>query len=160
MKHALMPFRKRSMRSAREWGYRPFARLSRELDDLMGTCYGDVLDPESFMDRDFSIELSGTNGDILVRAKLPGMDREDIQVSLDEDVLSIRALRNERRETRRRNFHVSEMNYGGVSRSIRLPSRVDYEHASATFKHGVLELRLPKLDASKREKKRIPVLMD
>ncbi|MDZ8119579.1 Hsp20/alpha crystallin family protein [Pontiella agarivorans] len=160
MKHALMPFRKRSIQSSHEWDYDPFARLSREIDNLMNTYHGRLSEVGDFMERDFGVELSETDRHVIVHAELPGMSRKDIYVSLDEDVLMIRAVRREQREQRKRDYHISEVNYGGVSRSIRLPVSVDSDRATARFKRGLLTLKLPKNDQSELTQKRIPVTVD
>ncbi|QBG47870.1 Hsp20/alpha crystallin family protein [Verrucomicrobia bacterium S94] len=160
MKHALMPFRKRSMRSSHEWDYDPFTRLSREIDNLMNTYHGRLSEVGDFMEHDFGVELSETDQHVIVHAELPGMSRKDIRVSLDEDILTIRAVRKEEREHRKRNYHISEVNYGGVSRSIRLPVSVDSDRAEAKFKRGLLTLKLPKTGQSGLKQKRIPVTID
>lgn len=157
MKDALIPFRKRSMRSSREQEIDPFARLSRELDGLMNTYYGRLQHQEPVMDWDFGVELYETDREVRVRAELPGMNKKDIQISLDEDVLTIRAVREERQEKHKRNYHISEVHYGGVSRSIRLPVQVDCENATVKFKRGVLTLRLPKSHQLNADRKRISV---
>lgn len=157
MKDALIPFRKRSMRSSREHEADPFAQLSRELDGLMSAYYGRFQKREPVMEQDFGIELYETDREVRVRAELPGMNKEDIQIALDEDVLTIRAIRKESSERRKRNYHISEVHYGGVSRSIHLPVQVDGEKAATKFKRGVLTLRLPKTNQLKLDRKRIPV---
>ena len=84
----------------------------------------------------------------------------DIHVAIEEDVLTIRGERKEQKETKKRNFHVSEMSYGGYSRAISLPAEVDAAQAKAKFKRGVLTLDLPKTERAKAARKRIPVRSD
>lgn len=157
MKRGLVPFRKRSMQSSRGWFEHPFDRLSREMDELFNLYYGGRFNASSIASKEFGVELSESDDDIVVSADLPGMKAGDIQVSLEGDILTIRALRKEKKEKRRRNYKISETRYGGVSRTIRLPAQVDCEKAETKFKRGVLTLRLPKTDEAKKNRLRIPV---
>ena len=80
-----------------------------------------------------------------VKADIPGVKKEDIQVDIDDDVVSVRAeVKKEKEEKKAEKTVYSERSYGMVSRSFTLPSAVDEKAAKAEYKDGVLNLTLPK----------------
>jgi HSP20 family protein len=94
-----------------------------------------------------------TDTQYLVRAELPGLQPDkDIQVSVDEGVLTIRAEREEQVQTRGR----SEFRYGLLQRSVRLPAGADAEHITARYDGGILEVTVP-LSAPQTTGRQIPV---
>ncbi len=157
MKSEMIPFSNPPMRGKQEWRLDAFDTLSREINDLLNTYHGQRPARVGGTAAELGIELSETDEDICIRADLPGVKKKNIHIWLDEEVLTIRAIRKEKKEARERNYHISEMNYGGVSRRICLPARIDAEQASAALKHGVLTLRLPKSDRPQRRWKQIAV---
>lgn len=88
--------------------------------------------------------------EVLVTAELPGVDKDDLEVTLADDALTIRAGTAEEKEEDEGQYHRREIVRGTFLRTIRLPVDVDGEHAKSTFKNGVLEVRAPKLTKSKR----------
>lgn len=84
--------------------------------------------------------------DVVVVADLPGVDREGISVRLlDPRTLRVAARREEAKEEREAGYHVRERRFGAISRTVSLPTDVRDEEATATFKNGVLEVRLKKV---------------
>ncbi len=157
MKDKLMPWKKRSALPERRRSEDPFDVLHREINELFDGYYRGFGSLGRRMAGSMGFEVSETDDEIRVKAELPGMDENDITVELEEDMLVIRGERKEEKEAKKRNYHVSEMSYGGVHRSIPLPARIDREKAKAKFKRGVLTLTLPKTEAAKAQRKRIPV---
>ena len=157
MKDRLIPWQKRSLERQEGWDSNPFEVLHREVNKLFDTYYTGA-GRNTVLSAGF--ELSEADDEIEVKVELPGMDEKDIQVTLDEDMLTIRGERKEQKETKKRNFHVSEMSYGGYSRTIPLPAEVDAGKAKARFRRGVLTLNLPKTDPARARRKRIPVSVD
>ena len=98
--------------------------------------------------RDIKVEEFLEGNELVVRAELPGVDPDrDIDVSVDNGVLTISAERRESsREKVDRGFH-SEFRYGSFVRQVRLPAGTSPEVVSATYKDGVLEIRMPKPSA-------------
>jgi len=107
-------------------------------------------------------EVSETDDEIRIKAELPGMDRDDVEILLDENVLTIRGEKREERQDRdkKRNVYVSEMTYGTFQRSIPLPSGIDRDKVAADFKRGVLTLRLPRTEDAASRRRRIEVRSD
>ncbi len=96
-------------------------------------------------------------GEIEVTADLPGMDEKDVEVTLDEDLLTIRGERREDHEEREKNYRLTECCYGAFDRVFSLHGGVDVEHAKAKFTKGVLTVTLPKTPEARQRKKQITV---
>jgi HSP20 family protein len=157
MKNKLVPWKKRD-KSLDFWrDAHPFDLLHREINELFEGYYRGFGNLGRRAAAAPGFEVSETDDEIRVKAELPGMDEKDIAVSLDENVLTIRAERKEEHEEKKRNYQVSEMSYGSFQRSLPLRAVVDSEKVKASFKHGVLTLTLPKTEQAKAERKRIPI---
>jgi HSP20 family protein len=96
------------------------------------------------------IEVLQTNGDLMVKAELPGLTKDDVKVELTDEALTISGERKEEKEEKREGFYRSERNYGRFYRQIPLPEGVKTDKANATFRNGVLEVTVP---VTKRESK-------
>jgi HSP20 family protein len=94
---------------------------------------------------------------VVVKAELPGMEKDDVHVDIRGDVLTVRGEKKKEEKIEERDYYCQERAYGAFSRSIRLPVEVQGDKASATFKHGVLEMHLPKTEAAKRRSVSIKV---
>jgi HSP20 family protein len=101
------------------------------------------------------VEISETDKELQVHAELPGLDENDIEVLLDDGVLTLRGeKRSESKDTNRR---MSERYYGRFERQIALPTDVLEDRVNASFKKGVLTVTLPKSEAAMQRAKRIPI---
>jgi HSP20 family protein len=88
--------------------------------------------------------------EVVVRADLPGVDKKDLEVTLHEDALTIKGSTSSEKEEEKGDYFRREVSSGSFSRSIRLPTAVDGEKVSSSFKDGILELTLPKIKKTKR----------
>jgi len=100
-----------------------------------------------------SLEVNASFNEVRVSAELPGMDEKDVEVLVDNDVLTIRGEKKSESENHGRHF--SERYYGRFERSLALPFEVDEEKAEASFKNGVLTVTIPKSATAKDTAKRI-----
>lgn len=89
-------------------------------------------------------ELEETAHDLVVRVEVPGMDKDDCQVTIVGDTLFLSGEKRFKRETHDSTYHVLERAYGAFQRSIPLPCKVKIDQAEASYKNGVLTVRLPK----------------
>ena len=96
-----------------------------------------------------SVDIFETEGEIVVKAELPGMDRKDITLHLESNVLTLRGERKFEKETKDENYHRIERSYGNFSRSFSIPATVDEEKIRADYKDGVLKIILPKKEQAK-----------
>ncbi len=95
------------------------------------------------------VDIYETDSEIVVQAELPGMDRKDISLNLENNVLTIRGDRHFKKETKEDNYHRIERSYGGFSRSFSIPTTVNEEKIRADYKDGVLNIALPKKEQAK-----------
>jgi HSP20 family protein len=98
-----------------------------------------------------SVDVIDREEEVVVRAEIPGVDKENLEVSLSDDRLTIKGTtRQEKEEKEAGEYTRREMSRGSFTRVVTLPANVDGEKAKAGFKDGVLEMTLPKLKPSKR----------
>ena len=90
------------------------------------------------------IEVSETDKEVRVTAELPGIDPKSVEVSLQDDVLTIRAEKAAQQESKDRNYHVAERSYGTFTRYLRLPFKVEPGDVRAAVRDGVLTVTIPK----------------
>lgn len=94
-------------------------------------------------------ELEETSKDVVVRVELPGMDKDNCTITIDGNVLHLSGEKHFERETDDSTYHFMERAYGAFQRSIALPRNVNTAKAKASFKNGVLTVRLPKQGGDK-----------
>ena len=97
-------------------------------------------------------------GTLVVRAEMPGIDPDkDLEISVTEGMLTIRAERTEEEETSKKHFHRKELRYGGFSRTVQLPEGVKEADIKAAYKDGILEIHVPAPETPKTEATRVPI---
>jgi HSP20 family protein len=94
-------------------------------------------------------EVEESADDIVVRIELPGMEKQDCSVTIDGSMLYLKGEKRVERTTGDSTYHVTERAYGVFQRAIPLPRSVDPDRTEATYRNGVLTIRLPKLDSGK-----------
>jgi HSP20 family protein len=99
-----------------------------------------------------SIDVIEEEDKFLVKAELPGVDEEDINVSISGNILTIDGEKEMESEGKRDGYHYSESTYGSFSRSITIPSSVDVSKIEADCDKGILEISLPKMPETKPKK--------
>ena len=99
-----------------------------------------------------SMEMFEKEDKFVVRAELPGMKEEDIDVCVSDNTLTIKGAKKTASEVKEEDYQFSEMSYGSFSRSISLPSVVNADKITASFDDGVLEVDLPKSPEEKPKK--------
>jgi HSP20 family protein len=144
--------------------WRPFQSLRREVDQLFEDFDRDFWRPSlrrSFDFEPFWERVSAPAADITEREKdyqitveMPGMSEKDVELKITNDMLTIKGEKNEEKEQKRKDYHVSERRYGAFERSFRLPDGIDRDKIEAAFGKGVLTITLPKKpEAIKAERK-------
>jgi HSP20 family protein len=94
-------------------------------------------------------DIYETDNEIVVKAELPEVKKEDVHVSIENNLLTIRGERKLSEETKRENYHRLERRYGAFTRSFTLPSFADTSKINAEFKDGMLRVTLPKREEAK-----------
>lgn len=103
------------------------------------------------------IDVKESDKEITVSAELPGMDEKDIEVLLSSDSLTIKGEKKEEKEEKEKSYYRMERRYGSFQRVIPLPVEIDTKKVDASFKKGILNVRLPKTAQAKAAAKKIPV---
>lgn len=112
---------------------------------------------ESPEEGQLTVDIYDEGAYIVIQSSMAGVKSEDIDISLQEDTLTIRGIRQRHKEVNEDNFYYKELYWGAFSRSIILPEEVDFQKAEAALKNGLLTIRLPKKD---RTEKKIKVKME
>lgn len=102
-----------------------------------------------------SVDVFQTPNEIVIKAVVAGVKPEDLDVSITRDMVTIRGERQEVREVDDGDYFHKELYWGKFSRTILLPAEVEVEEAEASEKHGVLVIRLPKIDKDKQTKLKV-----
>ena len=96
-----------------------------------------------------AIDLYQDNDNVVVKAALPGLKAEDVEISVTGDTLSLRGEYKQESEKKDATYHIREQRYGAFDRTIRLPSEVQTNKAEANFEDGILTITLPKAETVK-----------
>ena len=132
---------------------RPFSLLeeveemAREIFDSKRPLFSSVLS--------HGLDVYREKDDLVVKAELPGIRKKDLDINLEEDILTIRAEKKQEEVTEDAHSYISERHFGQFLRRLKMPFPVDAEKISTTFRNGLLEMRLPK--AEKAEPKKIEI---
>jgi HSP20 family protein len=104
-----------------------------------------------------AMDLIETDDHFVLRADLPGLGEEDVNIEVEDRVLTISGERKAEHETTKEGYHRVERAFGAFSRSLTLPEGIDPEAVAATFDRGVLEVRIPKPEERKPRRVAIQV---
>ena len=102
-----------------------------------------------------AVDIYETDSEIMVQAELPGVDRKDIALQLENNVLTLKGDRRFEKETNQENYHRIERSYGGFSRAFTIPTTVDEDKIRADYKDGILKIALPKKEQVKAKQIKI-----
>lgn len=149
--------------------WRPFsemARWEREMermfDDLFGRRLRPIWDERWWPTRTVGISVPAVDlyegkDELVAKVELPGIGKDDIQVNITDHHLTIEGEKKKDEEIKKENYYRSERSYGSFSRSVELPTEVQVEKVKASFKDGVLEVRLPKTEEAKKKEIKVRV---
>jgi len=104
-----------------------------------------------------TVDVAETDENIVVTAELPGVKQNDVEISVINDVLTLKGEKKEEKEIKKENYHRIERSYGSFQRSITLPTGVQADKAKATYKDGVLTVTIPKVEEAKPKSIKINV---
>ncbi|MBI4684133.1 MAG: Hsp20/alpha crystallin family protein [Nitrospirae bacterium] len=104
-----------------------------------------------------TVDIFEEGNDVVVKAELPGMKKEEIDVNVKNDMITISGEKKKEEKVEKKNYFKMERSYGSFSRSFRLTSEVQSDKVKATFKDGILEIRLPKTEEAKQKEKKIQI---
>lgn len=146
----------------------PVSLWEREIDELFddfrrrlrwprlfsGAAWPRAIEPERILP---SLDVYEKDDEIIVKAELPGIAKENIEVSLTESTLTVKGEKRQEEEVKEESFYRAERSFGSMARTIALPTEVRGDQAKATFKDGVLEIRLPKTEQARPKSVKVTV---
>jgi len=129
-------------------------RMNRLFEDLIPATRkgGEELNTGTFYP---SVDIYEGEKDITLKAELPGIDKKDVHVEINDGVITLRGERKIEKEDKKEHYHRVERSYGSFNRSFTLPTTVDSGKVKANYKDGILEVTLPRKEEAKP--KSIPV---
>lgn len=137
-------------RGGRPWWMTPFGR------EPLGDIFFDRLWPEWKRDMgeelNPSVDLVEKDNKYVLTVELPGLEKDDISISVENGYVTVSGKREDRSEKEEGEFYLKEMRYGSFRRSFRLPKRVQDDKVDATYKDGLLTVVIPMADGEKTRK--------
>lgn len=135
-------------------GWNPFRELEEMSDRLNRVVArvprgGNENEVMTMADWTPSVDISETAAEYVIKAEIPEVKKEDVRVTLENGVLTVRGMRRQEAEEKGRKYHRVERSYGSFVRSFSLPDLVDDAQVQAVFKEGILTLHLPKSEKAK-----------
>lgn len=133
--------------------------LRREMDSLWDRFFPEKLSHERFLTHEWlpSVDLTETKEKFIIKAELPGLEAKDVDISITDDVLTIRGEKREENETKDEHHFFVERHWGSFERRIKLPTPVKTDKIDANFDKGVLTVSLPKTEEAKKKAIKIKV---
>jgi len=124
--------------------------VDRAFDRMLRSWMG----PVSFSEFSWNpvVDVSETNDEVVVTAEMPGMSKDDIDISVEDNQLILSGEKKQDQEEKEANYYRVERSYGSFRRIFTLPARVDVGKVKASYEGGVLTVRVPKAEAAKARK--------
>lgn len=129
--------------------------LNRNFDSLFPEyIYNEDMDCEKYA---MPVELHEKDNEYCVKAELPGVKKEDLDIDIDKNHITINAKKEEEQKEDTKGFRKSEFRYGEFSRTVYFPQDIDIEKTTAKLEHGILRIEAPKINAEKDKIKKLSV---
>jgi HSP20 family protein len=104
-----------------------------------------------------AVDVYEEKDDIVVKAELPGMEKDNIEVNISDHHLTIKGEKKKEEEIKEEDYYRSERSYGSFVRSLELPKDIQTDKVKAAFKNGILEIRMPKTEEAKKKEIKVKV---
>ena len=140
----------------------PFSEMERMMEDFMRRPFSmfpmmwpltakieETLSP--------AIDVFEEDNAVVVKAELPGMKKEDISVELSNGILKIKGEKKREEKVEKKNYYRTERSLGSFERRISLPAETQVDKAKASFKDGLLEIKIPKSEETKKKQRKINI---
>lgn len=158
----LIPWARKDEPARPETQDNPVAVLQREMNQVFegfwnrfGKSFGDLDWPWGHAEA--RSDVVQTDNGIEISVELPGMSMEDVEVTVTDDLLTVKGEKKIERQEEKKGYYLSERSYGAIWRTIPLPPGTDGSKAEATFRNGVLTVRLPQTPEAQARVKHIEV---
>ena len=104
-----------------------------------------------------TVDIFESNGDVVLKAELPGIKKEDIDITLSDGSITISGEKKQESEIKKKDYYKWESSYGSFCRSFALPAEIQPGKAKSTYKDGILEVRMPKTEAAKGSEVKVKI---
>ena len=104
-----------------------------------------------------TVDIFEDGNDVVVKAELPGMKKDDIEVNISDDVITISGEKKTEEKVEKKDYYQLERSFGSFTRTLQLPAETQTDKARASFKDGILEVRIPKTTAAVQKVKKVTV---
>lgn len=142
----------------------PFEEFERRIEDffrrpfsLFAPTWWPRLRFPEFEEISPSVDIFEEGDNVVVKAELPGMKKEDIEVKLTENTVTISGEKKKEEKIEKKDYYRLERSYGSFCRAFSLPAEVQTDKAKAQFKDGILEVRIPKSEEAKKKEKKLMI---
>jgi len=138
----------------------PFEDMERWFEDFFRRpfpLFAPSLLPRLRMEMTPTADIFEEGEDVVVKAELPGMKKEEIEVKLTENTITISGEKKKEEKIEKKDYYRVERSYGSFKRAFNLPSEVQMDKAKAQFKDGILEIRIPKTEEAKKKEKKVMI---
>ncbi len=155
----LAPWRRRSEALTKDNGD-IFTSFQNEMNQLFNKFNGDFELAPAFAAGEKwlpAMDVQDTEKELVIKAELPGVQEKDIDVSVENSVLTVKGEKRSEKEEKGKDFYRKECSCGSFLRSVQLPCEVDRDKVEATLKNGVLNIRLPKTVEAQKQARKIAV---
>lgn len=140
----------------------PFERMEEMMEDFFRRPFGrpfwsgmprmmEEIEPTP------SVDIYEEGDNIVLKSEMPGMSKEDVEVNLTDDTITISGEKKKEEKVEKKNYYRLERSFGSFKRSFALPAGVQSDRAKASFKNGVLEVAIPKSEEAKKKEKKIKI---
>jgi HSP20 family protein len=134
--------------------------MQKEINRLFDRFFrGGTLDEGEFLTSTWmpAVDIVEKDDEFVARVELPGVSKDDVKVTLQDNILTIRGEKKEEKESKDANYHRLERSYGSFQRSFTLPSSVKGDKVGAEYKDGILTISLPKAEEARRKQIEVKV---
>ena len=141
----------------------PFYSLQREMNGLFDNFFrGFDLAPRGLAASGMgmfspSVDVKENEKEFVIKAELPGVEEKDIDVTVTNDSITIKGEKKEEKEDRDKNYYYMERSYGSFSRVIPLEAEIEADKAEASFKNGILNIKIQKNQTAKAKGTKVPI---
>ena len=124
--------------------------IQREMNKMFDGVFRGAGDEDySFSSWTPAVDIVEHDDEYLVKVELPGVNKEEVKLTLENNILTIRGEKKQEKETKKENYHRVERSYGSFQRSFTLPAAVKSDKIDASYKDGILTVSLPKAEEAK-----------
>ncbi len=124
--------------------------IQREINKMFDGVFRGTGDEDySFSSWTPAVDIAEHDDEYLVKVELPGVNKDEVKLTLENNILTIRGEKKQEKETKKENYHRVERSYGSFQRSFTLPAAVKSDKIDASYKDGILTVSLPKAEEAK-----------